>query len=274
MNIDIVVHAGLPHQADFAALVATGLCRHDIKVRVISSCQPVSADVVICWGWRQGEPLRQAGKQVLVMERGYIADRFEWTSFGWNGLNGRASWPQIADGGDRFREHFADFLKPERDGGGEYILVLGQVPGDASLIGIDINLFYLQAAAVLAERFALPIRFRPHPVHVERGFSPGTMFCDMPVTGGTLDEDLAGASFAVAWNSNALTDAAMAGVPVIAIDLGAMVWPIAGHGLIAEPALRDRELWVHRMAWRQWNNAEIESGEFWDAVKTVIEDPR
>ena len=31
------------------------------------------------------------------MERAYISDRFTWTSLGFDGLNGRAKFPQIND---------------------------------------------------------------------------------------------------------------------------------------------------------------------------------
>ena len=271
MRIDIVVRQGLQHQADFALLVSKGLCRHGIQVKVVSSDMPVTADIAFCWGWRVGSQLVRRGKRVLVMERGYIGDRFAWTSFGWDGLNGHARWPQIDDGGERFRKHFADLMQPEREGGTGYALVFGQVPGDMSIQGVDLDGFYRLAANRLATQFGAQVCFRPHPVHVKRGGRPGAFLHGMMVTEGTLEEDLAGAACAVAWNSNGLTDAALAGVPVLAMNECAMVWPIARHGLDDVPALRGRKDWAHRMAWRQWSHAEIESGAFWEAVKTAME---
>lgn len=272
MKIDIVVRPGLQHQANFALLVAKGLCRYGVQTRIVSSDQPITADVTACWGWRQGSMLARRGKRVLVMERGYIGDRFKWTSLGWDGLNGHARWPQIEDGGERFRKHFADLMLPERESGvAGYALVLGQVPGDMSIQNVDLDGFYRMAANRMATRFGAQVCFRPHPVHVKRGQRPGAFLHGMVVTEGTLEDDLAGAACAVAWNSNALTDAVLAGVPVIAMNEGAMVWPIAGHGLDDQPSLQGREAWAHRVAWSQWSNEEIASGEAWEAVVTVME---
>lgn len=274
MKIDIVVRQGLQHQADFAMLVAKGMCRHGVQTRIVSSDQPITADITACWGWRQGIMLARRGKRVLVMERGYIGDRFKWTSLGWDGLNGHARWPQIEDGGERFRKYFAHLMQPERDGTGDYALVFGQVPGDASILGVDIDGFYSRAGKILATRFGARVCFRPHPVHVQRGHRYGDFLHGMTVMQGSLEEALSGAACAVAWNSNALTDAALAGVPVIANSCGAMVWPIAGLSLDDQPSLKNlmgREEWAHQMAWRQWSDAEIASGAFWEAVKTAME---
>jgi len=73
------------------------------------------------------------GRDVLVMERGYIGDRTHWTSLGWNGLNGRARVPLApADGGARFERNYSRLMHPYNPAG-HYALIIGQVPGDASL---------------------------------------------------------------------------------------------------------------------------------------------
>jgi hypothetical protein len=274
VKIDIVARADLRHQRGYAERLAQGLGRHGVAARFVGSIEEVQAPVAACWGWRLGSQLKARGKRVLVMERGYIGDRFHWTSLGWDGLNGRARWPQIDDGGERFRRHFADLLKPERSGAGAYALVIGQVPGDASLIGVDITRFYKDASKALACRFGARICFRPHPVHVQRGFAPGPFMYGMTVHDGELEEALQGAACVAGWNSNALTDAVLAGVPVTAMDPGAMAWPVAGHGFDEPPALRDRGPWAHRMAWTQWTPAEIASGAAWEAVATAMEPER
>ncbi|HSH41803.1 MAG TPA: hypothetical protein VK973_06730 [Arenicellales bacterium] len=271
MKVDIVVHPHAPHQRTAGEALAAGMARHGDEARIITHSVNARADIAVCWGWRTGRRLRDTGRRVLVMERGYVGDRFLWTSLGWDGLNGRARFPFIDDGGARWRECFEHLLQPEREGG-EYVLMLGQVKGDASLEKIGVaDHWYAKAAHEIGQRLDLPVKFRPHPVQVERDGPPrsGQLY-GMELIQGSLDEALAGAVVAVAWNSNSLTEAALAGVRVIACDPGAMVWPIAGQGMDADPCLRGREAWAHRLAWCQWARAEIENGAAWEAVKAAM----
>lgn len=275
MQIDIVVHPTAKHQRAAGESLRAGMARHGDEARLVTHSVNVRSDVVVCWGWRTGRRLRDCGRRVLVMERGYVDDRFTWTSLGWDGLNGRARFPLVDDGGDRWRAFFGDLLQPEREGG-EYILMLGQVKGDASLENIGVaDHWYARAAHNVGERLDMPVKFRAHPVQIERTGYPGSgLLYGMELIKGTLAEALDGAAAAVAWNSNSLTDAALAGVPVIACDPGAMVWPIAGqgasHGVGADPRLRGREAWAHRLAWCQWREDEIENGTAWEAVKAAM----
>jgi hypothetical protein len=227
--------------------------------------------VVACWGWRNGEFLRANGKRVLVMERGYVGDRFVWTSLGWDGLNGRARFPDIYGGGARWRRLFSDMVRP-RTPGGEYCLVLGQVPGDASVLGVDMEGWYDSASRRLRALYGKPVYFRPHPVAEQRGVSAGaSKFRGMRVKRGSLTAALAGACAVAAYNSNSLTDAALAGVCILAGDGGAMAWPVAGRGLDSFPKLRSRSAWMNRLAWCQWRDEEIESGKAWEAVVTAMD---
>ncbi len=86
------------------------------------------------------------GRHYLVMERGYIGDRFKWTSLGFDGLNGRAKFPSIDDGMKRWNKHFPGFLKPWKYTGTSLALIMGQVLGDASIEGVDFNKWVNDAA--------------------------------------------------------------------------------------------------------------------------------
>lgn len=84
------------HQGECKRALAEGLRRHGIS--------DLGQNVVVCWGWHTGRGYRAQGRDVLVFERGYIGDRFKWTSIAWNGLNGRGTFPDYPDdGGARFR---------------------------------------------------------------------------------------------------------------------------------------------------------------------------
>lgn len=219
---------------------------------------------IACWGWRVGNKYREEGRNVLVMERGYIGDRFKYTSLGWNGLNGHADFPEYPDDNlKRFHEH-GGVLKPWRTGG-DYILILGQVPGDASLQGKDLIPWYEEKAREAKEIYDIPVYFRPHPDCARKGIVQevsGTIRST-----GDLQSALDGALFTIAYNSNSCLDSVLNGTPCFAGDKGTMAWELCSHDLkeIIRPS---REKIVSKIAWTQWTIEEIRSGE---PVKGLME---
>ena len=116
----------------------------------------LSLDAVACWGWRRGQLFKRRRKRVLVLERGYIGDRFYWTSIGLDGLNGRATFPEYPDdGGARFARMGS--LAPWNPDG-SYVLLIGQVRGDAALAGRDLDPWYADTAKRAAALYGLPVR--------------------------------------------------------------------------------------------------------------------
>lgn len=237
------------HQAEHGRALIEGLRRHDINH------EQDGENVVVCWGWRRGKAHRAAGRDVLVLERGYLADRFTWSSLAWNGLNGRGEFPEYPDDrGARFRSMGLQLL-PWR-AGGDYVLIAGQVPGDAALQGRDLAPWYAQQASTAAQAWKLPVKFRPHPLAHRRG--PVRAVPGAETIGGDMAAALAGAAVVVTFNSNLGVDAMLAGKLATCDDRGSMIWGI-------NPA--DRERWAHRLAWKQWRVEEIRSG---DALVGVV----
>lgn len=257
-----VASRGMPHQRQWAEWLTEGARVLGYKPIQIEAGAHTDCKVVACWGWRIGQLYRSQGRDVLVAERGYIGDRFNWTSLAWNGLNGHGDHrvgPAVT--GQRFADNFADLMQPWQTDG-DYALLLGQVPGDMSLAGVDYG-GWLNGVAERYARDGIPLRFRPHPQ--PRGDDvtvPG-----VETIGGTLQEALAGAICAIAYNSNSLVDAALAGVPVWAWDKGSMAWPLSGKGMAV-----DRGRWAARLAWCQWSHAEICDGTALRSVMGAIAD--
>lgn len=266
MNLTIVASASASHQMQYGRAMQAGLRTHGIVAPLVHSHESVRTETVACWGWRRGEFHRAQGREVLVLERGYLGDRFAWCSMGWNGLNGRATFGEWKDGGRRFREKFGHLLRPWNPGG-DYVLIVGQVPGDAALGGRCLRGWYSEQAERAARLYGLPVRFRPHPLAARRGgpqHVPGA-----ETIGGELCENLARAALVVTFNSNTGVDALLAGKPTVATDEGSMVWGVALRELpptlnIAEPARLTR---LQRIAACQFTLAEIESGEAWAVVE-------
>jgi hypothetical protein len=216
------------------------------------------------WGHRQQAIMdgqRRLGRHYLVMERGYIGDRFTWTSLGFDGLNGRAKFPQIDDGGKRWRQHFEQYLKPWAKPGHKLAVIMGQCRGDSSLVNVDFPHWGLKVAKEAILAGYAPV-FRPHPGDSSLVL-PGVMNL-----GGTLETALERASLVVTYNSNSGVDAVLAGVPSYACDVGSMVWGVSSRNFL--PIFPNRDTWGQRMAYTQWLPEEIEKGEAWEALKTVF----
>ena len=240
----IIANPSAPHQVRHAKAIAQGFARHGVKADIGHHPRPEDATVV-CWGWRQGKVWRQQGKSVLVMERGYIGDRMNvWSSLAWNGLNGRGNVPPVPDdGGARFRANHAGLLR-EWNPTGDYVLIIGQVPGDAALGGRDLHGWYVEQAA---KDWGRPVYFRPHPLAHRRG--PVRQVPNAPVKNGDLSAALEGAAWVVTFNSNTAVDSLLAGKATQVDDEGSMAWRVT-----------NREQWAYRLAWRQWTMEELESG--------------
>lgn len=258
MKFAILASPRAPHQLAHQHALAQGLAACGVAADLSLGAAGRGVTHVACWGWRQGAALRAAGHEVLVMERGYVGDRFAWTSLGWNGLNGRAQFSEVPP------THPMPDMAPWRQGGG-YVLLLGQVPGDASLQGKDLSYWYAQTAGAARKAYGLPVLFRPHPLAARRGGHrpvPGTLLSE-----GTLEHALTGAAVAITWNSNSAVDAVLAGVPTVTADEGSMAWEVTGHQ-IGDTVTPDRTQWLQRLVDRQWTMDEIRSGA---AVRPLLE---
>lgn len=251
-----------PHQSAHAKALAAGLARHGIPTRICREHEGTKAPVVACWGWRIGERFRERGREVLVMERGYLGDRFRWTSLAWNGLNGRGAAPTIDDPA-RFAAHFGTLMEPVRRGG-SYALLIGQVPGDMSLGGRNLSKWYEDQAMAAAATYRLPVRFRQHPVALQRGYK--LHLRNASEIGGTLEAALADAAVVITFNSNTGVESLLAGIPTVAVDKGSMAWPVAARAIGDECRFAQRDEWAARLAWRQWTIEEIASGDAWEHV--------
>lgn len=254
-----VIHVNhLGHQQSYGEAIKRGLEKHGIETEIVPAGRPAMGDITVIWGWRRAKTL--APGKLLVMERGYVGDRFEWTSLGWDGLNGRARFPMVDDPA-RWEKHFAHLMRPTRTIDG-YALILGQVEGDAAVQDVNLPQFY-RFAADRARKSGMEPVFRPHPDSARRRgvrTMEGARLLE-----GTLSEALEGASIAVAFNSNSLTDAVLAGVPVAPGDEGAMAWPSLAC---------DRETWARRLAWCQWTMEEIADGTALDYALKAMDGPR
>lgn len=232
----------------------------DIERREIHKL--VTCDIAVIWGVGKQHIIdrqKEDGNDYLVMERGYIGNRQQWMSLGFNDLNGHADFRNKNSGAERWNSCGWEMADWKRDG--KYILVAGQVPGDNSVKHLNIREVIQASIDYLNKASFRPVLYRPHPLAKET-WRPR----DCKVSEDrTLKQDLENAFCCVTINSNTGVDATMAGVPVVTLDRGAMAWDIAGHDVkdALIPKRPDRTQWAWNMAYTQWNEDEVRRGEAW-----------
>ena len=245
--------------------------------------EPVPCDLAVMWSHAGYlAEAREAATDYVVLENCFIGDRSRWTSAGFNGLNGDADFAlgqfegRAEVGGARFNA-LQGYYKPWRGTkGGRYALIMGQVPGDAALAGVDINDWYREAVEAVEDLCPFPPAFRRHPVMVERGIDQARVPGGVPVIDARmpLAEALALAALVITYNSSAAVEAVFRGVPTVATGAGSMARPVACHSLDdrrrwSEPAGRAR--WARNMSWCQWRIGELADGTAWKHLKWKVD---
>jgi len=246
-----------------------GLKRHDVTVESIKFPDHSECDLAVCWNHRNHRLFKQqkeAGKDYLCLERGFLGNRFDWTALCFNGLNGNADWSHCDNSNpDRFEKYHQPKLKPYKTDG-EVALIIGQVPGDASILHVDMPGWYQKAIDEIKACYVSQVVFRPHPLCVERHIDTIPSGVD-EVSNKTLAKDLDRALVCVTMNSNTGVESVFAGVPTLTFDTGAMAYNVTGHDLGTFPGTPDRIQWAYDLAYKQWDREELANGDAWDHVR-------
>ncbi len=164
---------------------------------------------------------------------------------------------------------------------GEHLLLAGQVPGDASLRGVDILGWMENTARELADASDRPIVIRPHPrsdhnalASMMRRLQTVRRIAWDVKPGGSLRDSLTNAWATVTFSSGAAIDSLLMGIPAISMCPSSMAWPVTDHDIqkVNLPTLYDRHPWLDQLAHSQWTIAEIESGAVWARFETSVFD--
>jgi hypothetical protein len=211
------------------------------------------------WRGRIIEAQKKAGKQVIVLETGYInrGEGFEHHyAAGFNDMNGKADFRNANSPPDRVTVEMKKWRVY-----GDHILLCGQVPWDSSVQNTDHRQWLNDVSQRLIQLTDRPIIFRPHPLAPR---------FDLPLTissaGKTIEQDLENAWAHISYNSNTGVDAVLAGVPTFAFDDYSMVRSIANGDLdyIESPQTPDRQQWLNDISYSQWTMDEMRSGATWN----------
>jgi hypothetical protein len=163
------------------------------------------------------------------------------------------------------------------------ILILLQLPGDASLRESNHGEWLLDTIEELRKITQREIRIRFHPAMSEKGHENffgdvgKIVFKNYPKIvwsdgiGRTLQDDLKEAKTCVTYSSGSAIDSIVYGIPTIAIDEGNFAYPISSKTLdaVEEPILADAETvnqWLQNLSYCQWNRIEMSNGRAWTHI--------
>jgi hypothetical protein len=198
-------------------------------------------ELIICWNGKRpnntfADLARENHIPCLYMEHGFFQRR-EFTQADPKGILHWSTWADHmaeeppAAAYDRLAFHYPEWdqidFRP-RDG---YILILGQVPGDSQMMNSEYD-----APPAMLQQISrrLPGKweavFRPHPFAPPLDPSTRRLYSNITLretrdtvlyskdmqASKSLAEDLAGAKFCIAINSNALVEATARGIPCLA----------------------------------------------------------
>jgi hypothetical protein len=244
--------------------MAQGIAAAGDSPTISKSYRPTGFDAYMMWGLKRRhyrQCVRDGKRRLVIVERAYLGDRLkEWASVGVGGINGLANFCNQDVLSDRWERYWRQDVKTWRTQGG-YALIIGQVKGDAALYGLD-PYKWAQEVVREASRYYDRVYFRPHPdCRVQQDIN-GAKTLD-----GSLDQALEGAAVVITHGSNVGVLAAMQGIPVVAMFKGSMAWDVASHSISAEHYLGNRDDWGRRLAYTQWTQDEMRSGEAWRHIK-------
>jgi len=190
------------------------------------------------------------------------SDRFNNLDIGWNG------WKRKEDG---------------------HILLMLQLPGDASLRGMEMFKWAAWAINEIRKHSDKKIIVRTHPGHnpkdsdsvhkfvadVARGPHKDIEWSIGGREGTTLQQDLKGASVSISYTSGSAIDSVLAGIPTITCDPGNMAYDISSKYIrnLNNPHMEtDKAVkqWLYNLAYSQWTHREFQDGTCWKHLQPMI----
>jgi hypothetical protein len=196
---------------------------------------------------------------------------------GLNGfLNGAGEF-NAEDCDERRLNVFNVNLKPWKNPNEDDILILLQLPGDASLRESNHGEWLLDTVEQIRNKTDRKINIRFHPAMSEKGHE--NFFKDIGKVvfrnyknitwsdgyQSSLHEDFESAGVCITYSSGSAIDAVINGIPVIAIDEGNFAYPICSKTIddIDNMYLandQERMKWIQNLTYHQWNRAEMSNG--------------
>lgn len=285
--------ANLPHYRMCLEKFAAGLKRQGVNYFVHDGSNFRECDIAVFFGsWKQRTAAHHVIKNQIVKSVPFIVletpllgreihDKHRYLRIGVNHfLDNVGNFNNKNCGPERWNKISKELgisLHPWRKGG-DYILVALQLPGDASLRGMDISSWARDTVFEIRKFTDRPIVIRPHPIIrkynqkliSEACKAPNVTFIDPGKI--SLKDHLQSAWASVTYTSGMGIDSVVCGVPGFGMNEGSFIYNLE-HDLstIEQPRLYDRSQWVYNLSYAQWSYDEMAEGLPWLHLKEVFQ---
>lgn len=265
---NVVIHCNqVPWQREYFPRFKAGFEKYGLKVYQDSTdaAIPDALNVVFANNsWKKTvHACNMTGIPLITVNRCFFGSRHDMVAIGWKGFNGDADFcldPFMPS--DRWEKHGFPLPEWKSLNAEGYILVCGEFR--------DMTSWYRQLDEFLPRD---EVRFRPHPfvnaVPAAWKEAPGKKQDD-------IETALAGARVCITYDSIAGCDAAINGVPSVAMGRKSMAravsfetWEEYTHA----KSLPQRVPWLSKLAYCQWSHDEITNGEFWGHLRSRMAYP-
>ena len=233
-------------------------------------------------------------KRFVVIETPLINRKTSTVNDHWrigvNGfLNASAHWPDLAAhvADRKLMEWGVEWSGWQSNPEGHIVIAL-QLPGDASLRGIDINDWAYETVSEIRKHTDKPIVIRNHPLCSQRAFNDHTELAARLMMSGIdrlrfsdgylipWEQDLENAYCTVTYTSGLAVDSVLRGIPTVACDPGNFAWGVSTNsaGEILSLKMPDSATmmnWLRQLAGCQWSTEEMRDGKAWRALLPVLE---
>jgi len=204
-------------------------------------------------------------------------------------LNLDAEWPALGteEADQRLDDLGIEWTGWNSDPDG-HVLVALQLPGDASLRGIDINEWAYKTILDIRKKTDRFIVVRNHPLASQRAFGDHEELARKLLLEGVRNikfsdgqivpwaDDLQNAYCTVAYTSGLSIDSILAGIPTIACDAGNFAWGISSRltrDINSVKLASDKEVqrWLRNLVACQWSAEEMQEGIAWQHLLPLVQ---
>ncbi len=239
----------------------------DVELHPLGEYRPCDLAVIFGMYKKAYEPTwpkkdiiaRHERERLIVIESAFVR-RGKYWAVGFGGQHGNADFCNAEAPPDRWQ--MLDYkVRPWIKRPTGPVLVCGQLPRDTNVQDLD-HVGWCRWAVRWLQDHKFKVLFRPHPREKEPeiyGIDPDLW------DKRKMRVALKDARCLVTWNSTSATEAAIAGVPVIACSPDSFARAVAGHTIeaVAAPPMPDRRAWLAGLGYAQWSREEMDSGAAW-----------
>jgi hypothetical protein len=234
----ITIHANnVQWQREYLPRFTDGFASHGCRVHhtMMDEADPDAVNVVFANNsWKTTVvQCQKRGYPLITVGRALFGSRFDMVAIGWDDFNGAADFCLEDEmPADRWEKH-----------------------------GWHIPFSVRQRARFMKEGFLLVCGWKPAP----------------PAGQDEIIKVLREAFVCISYDSIAGCDAVLNGIPSITYGDNAMAYDVSWHSWtefergVTTPKM-EVEPWAHRLAYCQWSHAEIAAGDFWEHLKSRLDD--